>query len=159
MERKPVKRNENIAKLSRDHHASLMFCWKIRNGIKLNASTERMVKYLQYFLHQHFIPHFTEEEEILFAPLLDKEVQKALDDHIAIKKLIHKISFSSPENHQNELSELADMVDEHVRYEERILFPHLEKELSQEQLESIGKQISDEAIKDNYEDTFWVKGK
>ena len=31
-----------------------------------------------------------------------------------------------------------------------------QKELFEEQLEKIGKQISDEAIKDNFEDHFWV---
>jgi len=51
------------------------------------------------------------------------------------------------------------MVDEHVRYEERILFPHLEKKLTEEQLENIGNKIAGESLKDNYEDTFWIKPK
>ena len=42
-----------------------------------------------------------------------------------------------------------------MRYEERVLFPHLEEKLTDEQLEEIGKQISVEAIKDYYEDEFW----
>ena len=159
MEQKPIKRHENIAKLSRDHHASLMFCWKIRQGIKLDVSTERMVRYIQYFERQHFIPHFHEEEQILFAPLKDSKVQKAIDDHVIILRAVNEISFSGKENQQKELSKLADLVDEHVRYEERILFPYLEQKLSGEQLEKIGKGISDEAIKDNYEDEFWAKKK
>lgn len=157
MERKPVKRNENIAKLSRDHHGSLMFCWKLRNGIKHGASTERMANYIRYFREQHFNPHFREEEEILFAPLHDEKVQHALDDHVKIKKMIDDILFSDSFDQKEELNILADTVDAHVRYEERILFPHLEKQLSGEQLETIGKQISDDAIKDNWDDEFWVK--
>jgi len=72
MEKMPIKRNENIVKLSRDHHASLLFCWKLRQGIKYHSSIERMVKYVQYFWNQHFTPHFKEEEEFLFAPVKDK---------------------------------------------------------------------------------------
>lgn len=159
MEKKPIKRNKNIVKLSQDHHASLMFCWKLRQGIKHHAFTERMVKYVQYFLNQHFTPHFKEEEEILFAPLKDNTVQKAIDDHIKIKKNINEIIFSTSKNQHEQLSALADMVDEHVRYEERILFPHLEKELTEEQLENIGNLISNDPLKDNYEDTFWIKNK
>ncbi|MEO7314214.1 MAG: hemerythrin domain-containing protein [Ginsengibacter sp.] len=155
MEKKPIKRNENIAKLSRDHHASLLFCFKIRQGIKKDVSTERMVRYVQYFEKQHFIPHFTEEEEILFAPLNDAKAQKAIDDHVHILRLAKEISFSGKENQQKELGKLADLVDDHVRYEERVLFPHLEEKLTDEQLEEIGKQISVEAIKDYYEDEFW----
>jgi hemerythrin-like domain-containing protein len=159
MGKKPIKRNENIAKLSRDHHASLMFCWKLRQGIKFGISTERMVRYVQYFLNQHFLPHFTEEEEILFAPLKDETVQKAIDEHVVILRNTNEIIFSGKENQQKELEDLADLVDGHVRYEERILFPHLEQKLSEAQLEEIGKKIAEEAIKDNYEDAFWVKEK
>ena len=156
MEKKPIKRNENIAKLSRDHHASLLFCFKLRQGIKKDVSTERMVRYVQYFEKQHFLPHFKEEEDILFAPLKnDVKVQKAIDDHVVILRLAKEVSFSGKENQQKELGKLADLVDDHVRYEERILFPHLEEKLSDEQLEEIGQEISDEAINDYYEDKFW----
>ncbi|HEY9341683.1 MAG TPA: hemerythrin domain-containing protein [Hanamia sp.] len=157
MEKKPVKRNENIAKLSRDHHASLMFCWKLRQGIRHHVSTERMTKYLEYFLEHHFNPHFKEEEEILFAGQHHKKVEKAIDDHVAIKRAIHNILFSDSEHQYDELSALADSVDDHVRYEERKLFPFLEKELTKQQLETIGNQISVEPLKDNYKDEFWKK--
>ena len=155
MEKKPIKRNENIAKLSRDHHASLLFCFKIRQGIKKDVSTERMVRYVQYFEKQHFIPHFTEEENFLFAPLKDVKIQKAMDDHVHILRVAKEISFSGIENQQKELGELADLVDDHVRYEERVLFPYLEERLTDKQLEEIGEQISEEAIKDHYADEFW----
>ena len=154
METKPIKRNENIAKLSRDHHASLMFCWKLRQGIKREVDVKRMQDYVSYFLNQHFIPHFQEEEDILFTPIKDEKVQKAIDDHVIIKMKVADISqFGSNED----LTALADLVDAHVRYEERILFPHLERELSDGQLEHIGQNLAEEAIKDNYEDEFWVK--
>ena len=157
MDKKPIKRHENILKLSRDHHASLLFCWKLRQGIKQHASAKRMIKYAQYFLKAHFNPHFKEEEEILFSPLKDKAVQKAIDDHKRIKMLINELSSGSTENQHEQLFVLADLVDEHVRYEERILFPHLEEKLSEEQLENIGKQISGEPLKDNFKDPFWIK--
>jgi hemerythrin-like domain-containing protein len=52
---------------------------------------------------------------------------------------------------------LADMVDDHVRYEEKILFPHLQRRLSREQFEIIGRQIQEEnrsCPKDLFEDQF-----
>jgi hemerythrin-like domain-containing protein len=61
------------------------------------------------------------------------------------------------ENEEENLSELAEMVERHVRYEERILFPHLEQKLSDKQLEIIGEQIDSQTLTDNYEDQFWVK--
>lgn len=157
MEMKPIKRNMNIVKLSKDHHASLLFCWKIRQGIKYHIEFHRLVDYINYFWKNHFSEHFKEEEQFLFAPYNDEIVQKAIDDHRKIKKMISNLPLETPESREDSLSELADTVNEHVRYEERILFPHLEKKLSEEQLEMIGKQISDEPLNDNYEDNFWTK--
>ena len=156
MEKKPIKRNEHIVKLSKDHHASLLFCWKLRQGIKYHVDIERLVKYVQYFWAHHFSAHFKEEEEFLFKPVQDEVVQKAIDDHQKIRIFIDQIGFSGTEK-ENALLELVELVDQHVRYEERILFPHLEKKLSDEQLEIIEKQINTEPWMDNYEDHFWTK--
>jgi len=157
MEKKPIKRNPNIVKLSRDHHASLLFCWKLRQGIKRHAAIDRMVKYIQYFWVQHFAPHFKEEEEFLFASVNDDKIQKAIEDHRRIQMLINELSYLDSKESAERLPGLADTVDEHVRYEERVLFPHLENALSEEQLELIGGRISDKPLQDNYEDNFWEK--
>lgn len=157
MKNKPIKRNENIVKLSRDHHASLLFCWKLRQGVKHHADVDRMVNYVSYFWTKHFAPHFREEEKFLFAPLKDDKVQKAIDEHKTIKGLINELAVKSSHGRESKLSELADTVDEHVRYEERVLFPHLESELSGEQLKHIGTWISDDPLLDTYEDAFWEK--
>jgi hypothetical protein len=44
-----------------------------------------------------------------------------------------------------------------VRYEERTLFPHLEKKLNKEQLKNIGEQIQKQysPLIDEWEDQFW----
>lgn len=157
MEKKPIKRNENIVKLSRDHHASLLFCWKIRQGIKYHAGLGRIIKYVRYFWEHHFSTHFKEEEEILFSQLKDDVVQKAVEDHRKIKTFIDQITLEGMESEEDILLELAETVDQHVRYEERILFPYLEEKLSEKQLETIGKQIDRAPLSDTYEDNFWTK--
>ncbi|MEJ7736947.1 MAG: hemerythrin domain-containing protein [Chitinophagaceae bacterium] len=159
MEKKPIKRNKHIVKLSKDHHFTLLFCWKIRNGLKFEAVPERIVKYVKYFWQYHMQPHFAEEETILFSPIRSAEVQKALDEHAQIAEQIKALD-AAGDNAANQLLILADTVDNHVRYEERELFPHLEKVLTDEQLESIGKQIEeqhDPVLKDDFADEFWMK--
>ena len=159
MKNKPLRRNENLVKLSKDHHAGLLFCWKIRQGIKYHIETNRMIKYVKYFWDHHLAAHFKEEEEFLFPPLKDKEVQKALDDHQKIKIFVGKIAVTGMEREQGVLLELADTLDNHIRYEERILFPHLQEKLSEEQLKKIGEQIPDATLADTYEDHFWEKSR
>ncbi|MGN6600919.1 MAG: hemerythrin domain-containing protein [Ginsengibacter sp.] len=157
MKNSPLKRDENLLKLSRDHHAGLLFCWKIRQGVKYHVAVERMIEYIRYFWDHHFATHFKEEEEFLFAQVRDKEVQKALDDHEKIKTFIDQVSVSGMENEEDVLLELADTVDDHIRYEERVLFPHLQEKLSEDQLKTIGEQMVEEPLTDNYEDEFWKK--
>ncbi|MGN6250128.1 MAG: hemerythrin domain-containing protein [Ginsengibacter sp.] len=157
MKNSPLKRDENLLKLSRDHHAGLLFCWKIRQGVKYHVAVERMIEYIKYFWDHHFATHFKEEEEFLFAQVRDKEVQKALDDHQKIKTFVDQVSVSGMENEEDVLLELADTVDDHIRYEERVLFPHLQEKLSEDQLKTIGEQMVEEPLTDNYEDEFWKK--
>jgi hemerythrin-like domain-containing protein len=161
METKPIKRNEHIVKLSKDHHFTLLFCWKIRNGLKFEVETARMTKYVQYFWQHHMQPHFRDEENIMFSSVQDATVQKALDEHALISQQIEALNVAANAT-PDELSALSKMVDNHVRYEERVLFPHLERVLTNEQLDSIGKQLNahqDAELKDDFADEFWLKDK
>lgn len=159
MNKKPIRRNENIVKLSKEHHFSLLFCWKIRKGIKMEIPAARIIKYVEYFKVNFLHPHFEEEEKILFAALKDKPVEKAIKQHKEINSLVSRLSKNTDANQAEQLEKLADLVDDHVRYEERQLFPHIEKTLKLGQLEAIGKQLDEEhpLSKDEYEDEFWVK--
>lgn len=157
MNAQPLKRSEYIVKLSRDHHASLLLCWKLRQGIKYHIAPERMACYVRYAWDHLFAAHFKEEEEILFAPVKDEAVQKAIRDHRDIKAQADHIISHAQELKAADFLKFADTVNDHVRYEERVLFPHLEKVLSEEQLQKISAALSPEAIIDGYEDDFWVK--
>lgn len=161
MEAKPIKRNKHILQLSKDHHFTLLFSWKIRQGLKLGADAGRIKKYVQYFWQRDMQKHFKEGEEILFAPVKDAKVQKAIDDHRKIKEQIDNLQVSVADTETSQqLAALADTVDAHVRYEERELFPHLEKILTEAQLEAIGTQLKEEPVlQDEYADEFWLKSK
>ena len=159
MENKPIRRNEHIKKLSKDHHSGLLFCWKIRQGLKHEVATERIKKYTSYFWTNHLAEHFKEEEVILFSPLKDELVQKALDDHKQIKHQLDELLDGSTDDAKKGLARLANLTDDHIRYEERKLFPHLEKMLSDKQLEEIGKKLDAQPspLADDFEDSFWIQ--
>ncbi|MGH2647526.1 MAG: hemerythrin domain-containing protein [Ginsengibacter sp.] len=159
MHKKPIRRNENIVKLSKEHHFSLLFCWKIRQGIKMKIPAARIIKYVEYFKTNFLRPHFKQEETILFAALKDKPVKKAIKQHKEINNLVAKLLKNIDASQIEQLEKLADLVDDHVRYEERQLFPHIEKTLKPAQLEAIGEQLHKHSslTKDEYEDEFWVK--
>jgi hemerythrin-like domain-containing protein len=155
----PIKRNKYIIELSKDHHFTLLFCWKIRTGVKLKVETGRIKNYVYYFWQTHVEPHFNEEERILFAPVKDKAVQKALDEHADIRQQINTI-ITSKNIQAGQLEHLANTVETHVRYEERELFPHLENVLTEDQLKQIGEalqQTNGAVCNNEFADEFWIK--
>jgi len=69
------------------------------------------------------------------------------------------LSDGSADDAKMSLMRLANLIDDHIRYEERKLFPHLEKVLSGKQLEEIGKKLNAQPcpLTDDFEDQFWIK--
>lgn len=157
MKTKPIKRNKNIVSLSKDHHLGLLFCWKVRQGLKKDVATERIIKYVKYFWTNHLAIHFFEEETIVFPLLNDHLVQKALHEHQQIKHQIDGLATSPGDQAINGLRILAELIDNHIRFEERELFPHFEKILSKEQLDTVGKQLEEHGspLTDDHDDLFW----
>lgn len=152
-----MKRDENIIPLSRDHHYSLLFCWKIREGIDKGIDLDRIRSYVLYFWNNNLQEHFQEEETLLFKTVSEPLCQQALDEHQRIRELVRRIRGSGGRLKDN-YTALAGLVSKHVRFEERQLFPCLEKKLTKEQLSQVGEQLRKlhaRPTDDLYEDTFW----
>ena len=149
-----MNRDKNIVPLSQDHHVGLLSGWKIKQGIKKNISYERIKNYINYHWDNSQSFHFDEEEKILFPYSDDELTQRALDEHKEIRELLKTLN----EVEDFELLTLyADKVTEHIRFEERVLFPHLENILTEEQLTEVGKKLNEihHHAEDEYHDEFW----
>jgi len=156
---KPLKRNKNILILSREHHLGLLFCWKIRQGIKKNIELERIKKYVRYFWNNHLHKHFEEEEEHLFLKVMDDKCTKAIKQHQELRLQFKQMAEANVAINYDQLSELAESLDVHIRFEERELFPHLEKTIPEYELRQIGillKHSHRVIFKDNFPDEFWA---
>ncbi|MDE5430390.1 hemerythrin domain-containing protein [Elizabethkingia meningoseptica] len=150
-----MKRNENIVLLSRDHHFGLLCSWKIRQGLKKEIAARRIGRYVRYFWTSHLEEHFREEEEILFPYADDEFVERIRQEHRQIRSLTAAIEIAvNPEL----LLSFANALEQHIRFEERTWFPHLEELLDNQTLEEIGKALDVvHAVEtDEYEDEFWV---
>jgi hemerythrin-like domain-containing protein len=158
MDSNPIKRSQYLVALSRDHHTGLLFCWKIRTGIKKEVALERINKYIVYYWNEHLKTHFEEEETLLFEPMETRLSKKAVEQHVAIRQQITKVT-GPRKNNPEEYLLLEQLVNGHIRFEERELFPFLEVALSKEQLIEVGERLKvlhDTPLKDDYADEFWV---
>jgi hemerythrin-like domain-containing protein len=156
-ETKPIKRSKQLTPLSKDHHEGLLFSWKIKTGLKNRTNINLIANYAQWFWNNHLEEHFREEEQIL-APHLpaDNELLKQMfDEHQEIEAMIH-INENIPD--ETLLGKLAKAIDDHIRFEERVLFPHAEKIIPETELNLIYEQLPKEKVEgEKWEREFWVK--
>lgn len=153
---KPIKRSNQLAPLSREHHETLLLAWKIRQGIRLNIESDRIVSYCSWFGENFMERHFA-EEEVEFGMILPAEdpfLSRMMDEHRQVRLQLKNIA-AVPTHEQLEL--LAKMITDHVRFEERQLFNYIEEMATQQQLDRLLKDIEQPKQKiDGWQDEFWL---
>jgi hemerythrin-like domain-containing protein len=152
MSLKPQKRHKALQPLSRDHHHGLLLSWKIRTGFNKNIEPKRMKVYTDWFFETHLIPHFEMEETHIFTILNEDHelITRALAHHRRLKRL-----FSETEDVSKSLSKIEEELEQHIRFEERILFPEIQKIATETQMLQIEKIHQQEDFKDKIDDEFW----
>lgn len=155
-ERKPVRRSPELTPLSHDHHDALLFVWKLRQGVKNGTNMIRIAGYITWYWQNHLQQHFELEENILAShfPLTDPLFSKMMEDHTIIRGLVDTAKINPA---TDIISRLADTIYDHVRFEERTLFPYAEKELAGEQLQKIAFQLAKKPVcNTDWDDEFWT---
>jgi hemerythrin-like domain-containing protein len=158
MKNKPVKRSPYLKELSKDHHFGLLFCWKIKEGIKRNVAPVRMLNYIDFFWNEHLKAHFLEEDTFVFSRIDDPLCEQAKSEHQLIAAHVRGIN-ETEEPEMEMYIHLTELLTAHIRFEERVLFPHLETILGEEELTAIGEQLAakhSEPFNDLYADEFWT---
>jgi hypothetical protein len=150
---KPIKRNESLKSLSREHHHGLLLCWKIRTGIKKGVAVSRIKAYLDWFYHTHLIPHFeVEERHVYTIPGLDAAlIDQALSEHRRLRQL-----FESATVDQTHLCLIETALEQHIRFEERVLFNAIQEQATPAQLQSVVRAHAAAMFADNLTDPFWL---
>ncbi len=149
----PIKRNEYLKPISREHHHGLLLCWKIRTGLKKEIDPIRIKKYADWFYLNHLIPHFEIEEKFIFT-ILEKDnllIKKAISEHRRLKRL-----FESETKIIRNLSLIEEDLESHIRFEERVLFNKIQEIATEEQLEKIKIFHTEDTFEDNLTDPFWL---
>jgi len=135
---------------SKDHHHGLLLGWKLRTGLKKGVAIDRMDNYAQWFYTNHLVPHFELEEKYLF-PILGfdhKLVARAIDEHCRIRLIMQQNAS------EEKLTTLSDLLESHIRFEERELFGQIQAAATDEQLDLIKSVHGDEKFVE-HSDEFW----
>jgi iron-sulfur cluster repair protein YtfE (RIC family) len=105
-------------------------------------------------------PHFEQEERLVFSLVKpgDAEISKALAQHDELKNAIEVMKNKTTDI--AELKQFADLLESHIRFEERQLFPYIEQKADPDSFDYAGKIISDHhrvQASPTWADEFWVK--
>jgi len=137
-----LKRDPALTPLSHDHHQALHQALKLKRADESNV--REALRDMVEFFEGHGSLHFRAEEEVLLpayvrhggADPADDAIVRVLTDHVWIRARVEALrDAASPPVDQ--VRELGERLDAHVRHEERVLFPAIEAALSADQLEAL----------------------
>ncbi|ASK64377.1 hypothetical protein CFK37_11015 [Virgibacillus phasianinus] len=137
-----MKRHESLYPLSHHHHHALVIALKLKQAgtEKSKLSPDDIKIEAQHFWRNGGQKHFREEEEILlpayaqFVSIDDQPaIAKMLLEHVKIRSLMEVIRNASLE----ELNQLGTLLANHVREEERVIFPMIEEALPEEKIKEL----------------------
>lgn len=139
-----MKRDQSLAELSRDHHRAL------RGAILMKRATEadrdEVRDAVLAFWTAEGAKHFRIEEDMLLPAYAAKAdpgseaVVRVLVDHVWIRERMERLAADGLD--LEELHQLGQRLDDHVRHEERVLFPLIEEALDTETLAELGRRIA-----------------
>lgn len=137
-----MRRHPALHDLSRDHHGLLVACraaaWALAGDLR-GPGLERARRDLLACAAAELAPHLAEEEALLLPRLrrlgLHEEAGRLLGDHNSLRAEFEALEGdASPAL----LESVAGRLRDHVRFEERVVFPRLQTALPEAELEAVG---------------------
>lgn len=121
-----MKRDAALIPLARDHHEALVLA---RRASKAGAEADALREEVLECWRARIVPHFEIEERVLFPALAAAGeravVDKALEQHARLRAAFDALEAGA----EAALAAWGDAMNEHVRFEDRELFPLAERVL------------------------------
>ena len=148
-----MQRHKSLVPLSRDHHEGLLLAVRLQQREKAllhlwSHDLHWQAEYVVKFFTDHLAQHFEEEENILFPKVLpyfkDKSdiIDRLINEHKELRSSIEFFRQPNESGLEGHLVQFGKLLEEHIRTEERELFPLCEKIIPSNTMNEIGKQIS-----------------
>lgn len=131
-----MKRDPRLRSLSSDHHRALVMARKMSKASEAGDDIQAdILDKIRVFCHEELKPHFVLEESILL-PALRRHgendiVEQTLSEHAQMMQLVARL------DQADVLRQLAQLLKQHVRFEEQQLFEVSQEKLTDAELEAI----------------------
>jgi hypothetical protein len=143
-----MKRSRELRPLSSEHHQALLVAFQLKKGLAGHPEAAGAPKDLPGLLNlahrfdeQLFRTHARAEEELLGTCVTSDDMARLCAEHAELGRLLGSARAAPPVELRAQLAAWADLLDRHVRWEERDLFPYAEDHVDPATLTRIGGEL------------------
>jgi len=148
-----AKRHPSLISLSREHHHGLALALRLRQGDKalLNDGwthdRREQAKRVEDFYRAELFHHFIAEEKALFpsmrrqVPVSSSLIDRLVLQHREIEEIVSRVGVAATHDLATLLVRLGEVLEQHIRAEERELFPMYEEKIPEDVASAIQLKI------------------
>ncbi len=134
-----MKRDPRLRLLSSDHHRALVMARKMDKAGREEVIDPAILEGIKAFCRDELQPHFAQEERFLL-PALERHgehklVEQTLHEHAQMVELMRRLE------ERDALRQLAQLLKQHVRFEEQKLFEVSQQKLGDADLEVVAAGV------------------
>jgi hemerythrin-like domain-containing protein len=143
-----MKRSRELKPLSSEHHQALLVAFQLKKSLAGHAESAGAPRDLpglmalaRRFEEQIFRTHTSAEEDLLARFLPEVDMRRLRSEHAEMTRLVTAARSELPGEQRASLQGFADLLERHVRWEERELFPAVEARAAQAELAVVGGEL------------------
>ncbi len=143
-----MRRSRALKPLSSEHHQALLVAFQLKKGLAGHAESAGAPKDLpglaalaRRFDEQLFRTHTRAEEELLGRWLAEGDMKRLEAEHAHLNRLLSDARTAREADLRAALQGFADLLERHIRWEERELFPSAEDHVDEASLAGIGAEL------------------
>ncbi len=138
-----ARRHQSLIPLSHEHHDGLQLVWRLRIGDLASRDIALRIKHAVAFYEHRLTKHFEAEERALFAAVRAALGAEALmlDNLILEHRELAAKAAALKAGQEAELVPFCNLLEGHIRTEERQLFKLIEERMKPAELDALGPCI------------------
>jgi hemerythrin-like domain-containing protein len=144
-----MKRSPELRELSVQHHDALVAARTMRRAGEGAVPLEAAIAWFMLAWHGEIRLHFRVEEEVLL-PLFaravladDPLIVRTLTEHVLLRRAVYDLKEAVGEQRQQLAGEIGRLLNDHIRFEERVVFPAIETALAGPSLVDLGRLLAE----------------
>jgi hemerythrin-like domain-containing protein len=143
-----MKRSRELKPLSAEHHQALLVAFQVKKSLAGHAESAGaprdlpgLIALTRRFANSVMEPHLRAEEDLLPRYVTEADGRRLASEHADLRRLVEQARTAPPADGRVLLASFADLLERHVRWEERELFPYAEDHADQDELAVIGAEL------------------